>query len=59
MSYCIYKVNSTGKYGYDVDPKFPQGRRDGYTILECGLKTRDEAEARIQEIHEEEAAKQD
>lgn len=57
MSHCIYKVNHTGQFGVDVDSKFPEGRRDGYTILECGLKTREEAEARIEEIKAEEASK--
>jgi len=57
MSFCIYKVNTTGKYFYDVDSKFPSGRRDGYTILECGLRTKADAEARIREIEEEQAAK--
>lgn len=56
MSYCIYKVNSTGEYGYDVDAKFPQDRRDGYTILECGLKTKADADARIREREAEDAA---
>ncbi len=56
MSHCIYRVNATGALGIDVDAKFPGGQRDGYTILECGLKTREEAEARIKEIKAEEAA---
>ena len=57
MSYCIYRINSTGQYEFDVDAKFPAGRRDGYTVLECGLKTRQEAEARIGEYRAEEKAK--
>ncbi len=56
MSFCIYKINSTGEYGYDVDAKFPLGRRDGYTILECGLKTKADADARIREREAEVAA---
>ncbi len=56
MSYCIYKVNSTGKLALDVDVKFPSGRRDGYTILECGLKTVEDARARLKEIETEHQA---
>lgn len=50
MSLCIYKINSTGEYAADVESKFFEGSRDGYTILECGFKTKEEAEARIKEI---------
>ena len=57
MSFCIFKVNSTGKYGFDVSSKFPGGQRDGYTILECGLKTRAEAERRVKNIEAEQADK--
>ena len=57
MSHCIYKVNSTGKYGIDVDAKFPGGRRDGYTVIECGLKDNKDAMDRIKELEAEDAAK--
>jgi len=57
MSYCIYKVNSTGKLALDVDVKFPAGRRDGYTVLECGLKTAKDARARLKELEAEQAGK--
>jgi len=57
MSYCIYKVNSTGEFSYDVDSKFPNSVRQGYTILECGLKTRNEAEERLTEVKKEQAGK--
>ena len=57
MSYCIYKVNSTGEFSYDVDSKFPNRVRQGYTVLECGLKTRSEAEARLIEVKKEQADK--
>ncbi|VAX18247.1 hypothetical protein MNBD_NITROSPINAE01-1516 [hydrothermal vent metagenome] len=57
MVYCIYKVNSTGEYSYDVDTKFPNSTRQGYTILECGLKTRKEADARLSEVKKEQAGK--
>jgi len=58
MSICIYKINSTGKYGCDVDSRFPGGRRDGYTVIECGLSKTD-AEARIKELEAEEKAKEE
>lgn len=53
MSYCIYKVITTGKIGVDVDTKFPSGGRQGYTVIECGLKKREDAEARVREIERE------
>jgi len=58
MSLCIYKVNATGKLFYDVESKFPNGSRDGYTVLECGLKTQKDAQERIEEILAEQAAEQ-
>ncbi|GMT42588.1 MAG: hypothetical protein IEMM0002_0999 [bacterium] len=50
MEFCIYKINQTGEYNADVLAKFPGGSREGYTVLECGYKTRDEAMQRIKEI---------
>ena len=57
MSFCIYRVNSTGKHGVDVDSKFLNGRRDGYTVLECGLKSKEELAGRVKELDAEHAAK--
>jgi len=53
MEYCIYKINQTGEYSADSLSKFPGGTRDGYTVIECGYKTRDEAMKRIEEIKKE------
>lgn len=57
MSYCIYRVNSTGELSFDIDSKFPNSMRQGYTILECGLTTRKEAAKRLEEVKKEQAGK--
>ncbi len=56
MQYCLYRVNSTGKHGVDVESKFPTGRREGYTVIECGVKDKADLEARVKELDEEYAA---
>jgi len=53
MEYCIYKVNQTGEYSADALSKFPGGAREGYTVIECGYKSRDEAMKRIEEVKKE------
>jgi len=53
MEYCLYTVNETGEINVDVLSKFPGGGRDGYTVLECGYKTYEEAMRRVEEIKKE------
>lgn len=53
MEYCVYSVNETGEISVDVLSKFPGGGRDGYTVLECGYKTYEEAMQRVKEIKKE------
>lgn len=48
--YCIYKVNTSGVLGCDVSVKFSGERRDGYTVMERGFKTREEAETRMRQM---------
>lgn len=55
MEYCVYRINQTGELSADALSKFPSGTREGYTVLECGYKTRDEAMVRVEEIKKEEA----
>ena len=55
MEYCVYRINQTGELSADALSKFPSGTREGYTVLECGYKTRDEAMDRAEEIKKEEA----